>query len=52
MVEMYAFYSISNKDLTLYSKKTGLCIARLINFNIYDIMRRYNIEDRDLHITL
>ncbi len=49
---MEAYYSITNHDLTLYNKKSGLCIAILTDFNINEVKETYGIHDEDLHITL
>ncbi len=48
---MEAYYSIKNRDLTLYNKRSGLCIAILTDFNINEVQETYGISDADLHIT-
>lgn len=48
---MEAYYSITNHDLTLCNKRSGLCIAVLTVFNINEVKETYGIRDEDLHIT-
>lgn len=48
---MQAYYSMTNRDLTIYDKN-GTCLAILYYFDIYDIREKYGIEDEDIHITL
>ena len=49
---MEAYYSISNSDLTIYNKRSGLCIAILTDFDINEVKKTYKFSDADLHITL
>lgn len=46
---MKAFYSILNKDITIYNEH-GVCLIIIHNFNIYDVMDRYGLSDKDIYI--
>lgn len=46
---MLAFYSISNKDITIYNN-IGTCML-ITRESIEEVMRKYNIKDSDIHIT-
>ncbi len=46
---MTAFYSVSNKDITIYNN-AGTCIL-ITKEPIEEVMRRYNIKDSDIHVT-
>ncbi len=49
---MEAYYSIINKDLTIYNKD-GFCIGRInAPFDMNEIAQKYNIADKNIHITL
>ena len=48
---MTAFYSIKNKDLTIYNDK-GTCLIILNRFDIYDIMKKFHLSDSDIHICI
>lgn len=48
---MQAYYSVNNRELTIYDKD-GTCLVILINFDIYDVQKKYGIRDEDIHIAL
>ena len=49
---MEAYYSITNKDLTIYNKD-GICICRInAPFDMNEIAKKYNIADENIHIAL
>ncbi len=48
---MIAYYSISNKELTFYSKN-GCCIAIVPCSDIREAIQKYGITDNNLYITL
>lgn len=49
---MEAYYSITNKDLTIYNA-SGICITRIYApFDMNEIAKKYNIADKDIHIAL
>lgn len=52
VISIEAYYSITNKDLTIYDKN-GICITRIYApFDMNEIAEKYNIEDKDIHIAL
>ncbi len=46
---MIAFYSIENKDITIYNS-LGTCLL-ITRESIEEVMRKYNIKDSDVYIT-
>ncbi len=50
-MDIIAYYSIANKDLTLYNGNTGACIAIVPCTDIYEDMRKYGIKESNLYIS-
>lgn len=49
---MEAYYSITNRDLTIYDKN-GICIHRIYApFDMEKVAKEWNIKDENIHITL
>lgn len=49
---MEAYYSITNKDLTIYNKD-WICVYRIYApFDMNEIAQKYNIADENIHIAL
>ena len=47
---MIAIYSITNKDIAICSREGNILFYT--TDPIYDVMKKYNISDSDVHIAL
>lgn len=51
-MEYQLFYSIGNKEYTLYNKNTGDCLGHISgSVKVETVVEKYGIEDRDIHIS-
>lgn len=49
---MEAYYSITNRDLTIYNKY-GICVGRVYTpFDMNEVAKKWNIPDENIHIAL
>lgn len=49
---MEVYYSIANRDLTIYDKN-GICIHRIYApFDMNEVAKKWNILDKNIHIAL
>ncbi len=51
-MEYQLFYSIGNKEYTLYDKKTGRCLDHISgHVKVETLVKKYGIKDQDIYVS-